>query len=218
MSCLRFNKKDTRSERKKKDPLAPIRDVWDWFERKRKPGHVTFYNSTKNGVDGIKNATRLFVQEKVEAVTHGELHKHPGRCMFGRISRLQNSETRTSIFKWEECPFGFHKECFFRIGRHLVRRSNIPTMSHYLKETIALTLGTLGAKKVPSKRPSSCPPSGEELPSKTLKMSAAPAPATSTSELKSTGNEEWLFRRRVILDRFISDINNIQPNIHGTFT
>ena len=110
--------------------------------------------------------------------------------MFGRISRLQNSETRTSIFKWEECPFGFHKECFFRIGRHLVRRSNIPTMSHYLKETIALTLGTLGAKKVPSKRPSSCPPSGEELPSKTLKMSAAPAPATSTSELKSTGSKK----------------------------
>lgn len=43
LACLRFDDKETRTSRKEKDPLAPIRDVWDLFERSLKrhysPGH-----------------------------------------------------------------------------------------------------------------------------------------------------------------------------------
>ncbi|GFO31988.1 PiggyBac transposable element-derived protein 4 [Plakobranchus ocellatus] len=36
LACLRFDDKGTRSTRKDKDPLAPIREVWDLFERSLK--------------------------------------------------------------------------------------------------------------------------------------------------------------------------------------
>ncbi|GFN96542.1 PiggyBac transposable element-derived protein 4 [Plakobranchus ocellatus] len=100
LACLRFDDKDTRSTRKDKDPLAPIREVWDLFERSLKRHYSP--------------GSFLTVDE--------QLVPFRGRCKFWMYIPSKPDKYGLKIYWVCESDTGYPLKGLPYLGKHLLRQ------------------------------------------------------------------------------------------------